>query len=545
MQKRFVTIWFRHLKTDWFTRRQPSLKTKPFVLAQPEHGRMIVTAVNPSAHAKNVFPGMVVADARTIIQGIHIIDDQPALTDKLLKNLSLWCIRYTPLVAIDPPDGLILDATGCAHLWKGETAYINDITSRLKNFGYHVQAAISDTIGCSWALSRFTKGNTIIKSGDHMNELLPMPPEALRLEQPTAERLHKLGLKHVKDFIGMPRQSLRRRFGDDFLKKLDQALGYEEEFIQPIEEIVQFQERLLSFEPIITLAGIETALTQLLDTICKKLSHEQKGLRAASLKFFMTDGKIQSIEISTTHPTNKAQHIFKLFELKFNTINTEEGIEVFLLEAKKIEDIIVVQEKLWDSEEDPLSFRGPCAASDRGTGIINESNKPLAELLDRLKAKFGEGHIKRFVPDQHYWPERSYKIFTDAEKRQTTNEKRQTNSDKYSRLSSLVSRNILFSNEWYAPRPRPLQLLEKPEPIEVTAPIPDYPPMNFRHKGELHKIINADGPERIEQEWWLSDGEHRDYYYVEDEDGRRYWLYRLGHYDADKSYGWFLHGYFA
>ena len=130
MQKRFVTIWFRHLKTDWFTRRQPSLKRKPFALAQPDHGRMIITAVNPLAFSKDVFPGMVVADARAIIHGIHIIDDQPTLAEKLLKNLSLWCIRYTPVVAIDPPDGIILDATGCPHLWKGETAYINDITSR-------------------------------------------------------------------------------------------------------------------------------------------------------------------------------------------------------------------------------------------------------------------------------------------------------------------------------------------------------------------------------------------------------------------------------
>ena len=511
MQKRFVTIWFRHLKTDWFTRRQPSLKSKPFALAQPDHGRMVITAVNPHALAKDVFPGMVVADARAIIHGLHIIDDHPTLADKLLKNLGLWCIRFSPIVAIDPPDGLILNATGCAHLWKDETPYINDITSRLKNFGYHVQAAISDTIGCSWALSRFSKGSTIIKPGDQMNELLALPPEALRLDALTAERLHKLGLKHVKDFIGMPRQSLRRRFGDNFLKKLDQALGYEEEFIQPVEEVEPFNERLLSFEPIITLSGIEAALHQLLDSICKKLSHEQKGLRAASLKCFMTDGKIECIDISTTNPTNNAEHLFKLFELKFNTINPEAGIEVFLLEAKKIETIIATQEKLWD-----MSTPGADTRASRGKLNLN---KNLSELLDRLTAKFGEGRIKRYIPDQHYWPERSFKNAADINETPTA--------------------------EWQISRPRPLQLLVNPEPIEVTAPIPDYPPMNFRHKGTLHKIINADGPERIEQEWWLSDGEHRDYYYVEDEEGRRYWLFRLGHYDADKNYCWFLHGYFA
>lgn len=500
MQKRFVTIWFRHLKTDWFTRRQPSLKDKAFALAEPDHGRMVITAVNPLAQSKGVFPGMVAADARAIIHGLKVIDDQPGIAEKLLNNLSVWCIRYTPVVATDLPEGLILDATGCAHLWGGENAYIQDITSRLRSFGYHVQAAISDTIGCSWAMSRYCKGNTIIRSGDHLNELLIMPPASLRFDPANVERLHKLGLKQVKDFIGMPRQSLRRRFGDEFLKKLDQSLGYEEEFIVPVEPVEPFQERLPCLEPIITLTGIEIGLQNLLGTMCKKLAGEQKGIRSAVMKGFMSDGKIESIDISTSLPSNNPQHLFKLFELKFPTFNPEAGVEVFLLEAKKVQDIIPVQEKLWNTSQ-------------------TITNKDLSELLDRLTVKYGEGHIQRFVPDEHYWPERSFK--------------------KSEGLDEAVCA------EWIVNRPRPLQLLEHPEPVDVTAPIPDYPPMNFRYKGILHKVINADGPERIEPEWWLSEGQHRDYYYVEDEEGKRYWLFRLGHYDADKNYGWFLHGYFA
>lgn len=500
MQKRFVTIWFRHLKTDWFTRRQPALKTTAFVLAEPDHGRMVVTASNPLAATKGVFPGMVVADARALIHGLHVIDEQPGIAEKLLKNLSLWCIRYTPVVAIDAPEGLILDVTGCPHLWKGETPYVQDISSRLKSFGYHVQVAISDTIGCSWAMSRFCKGNTIIRSGDHMNQLLTMPPASLRFDISTVERLHKLGLKQIKDFIGMPRQSLRRRFGEEFLKRLDQALGYEEEHIAPVEQPELFEERLPCLEPIITLTGIEIALHQLLDSICKKFAQEQKGLRAAVFKCFMADGRIESVEISTSQPSNNAEHIFKLFELKFSTINPEAGIEVFLLKASKVENVVAVQEKLWNISQ-------------------NISNKDLLELMDRLTAKYGDGHVKRFVPDEHYWPERSFKT------------------------SEEIGQSV--AAEWKVNRPRPLQLLEHPEPIEVTAPIPDYPPMNFRHKGTLHKIVNADGPERIEQEWWLTEGQHRDYYYVEDDEGKRYWLFRSGHYDADKNFGWFLHGYFA
>ena len=220
----------------------------------------------------------------------------------------------------------------------------------------------------------------------------------------------------------------------------------------------------------------------------------------ALFKCYRVDGKIEKIEIGTNRPSCNSKHLFKLFENKISSIEPALGIELFTLEASKVEDASPVQEKLWENNS--------------GLDDIG-----LSELLDRLAGKIGGNNIHRYVPDEHYWPERSFKLASDLhEKLQTT---------------------------WKADRPRPLQLLSKPEPIEVTAPIPDYPPMLFRYKGKLHKIIKADGPERIEQEWWLQDGQHRDYYCVEDEDGNRYWLFRSGHYDADKTYQWFIHGFFA
>ena len=142
----------------------------------------------------------------------------------------------------------------------------------------------------------------------------------------------------------------------------------------------------------------------------------------------------------------------------------------------------------------------------------------VSELLDRLENRLGPGIIRRYLPDVHYLPERSVRIASSLKEKPGT--------------------------VWKNDLPRPLQLLRSPEPVDVTAPIPDYPPMLFRYKGRLHKIIKADGPERIEQEWWLQEGQHRDYYYVEDEDGKRYWLFRSGHYD-DSDYKWYLHGFFG
>lgn len=497
MVQRFVSIWFRHLATDWFAIRQPALRNVPFVLRASSHGRMIITAANAIAQSKDIDVGMVLADARAIMPDLEVMDDIPDLPARLLKRLAEWCIRYSPVVAVDLLAGLIIDASGCSHLWGGDDKYLTDIKKKLNARGYDVRIAMADTIGVAWGMARYGR-MSVVPNGEHTRSMLSLPPEALRLETETVQRLHKLGLHRISQLINIPRSSLRRRFGPHFIMMLDKALGQELETIEPITPLEPYQERLPCLEPIVTATGIEIALRQLLETICTRLQQEQKGLRKASFKCFRVDGKTQVIDISTTRPSHNVTHLFKLFEIKLSTIEPALGIELFILEAPIVEDHLPYQEKMWEETK----------------GLRDER---LAEFIDSLSNKVGSESVHRYLPDEHYWPERSFKAATSLQEKPTTT--------------------------WRKDKPRPLELLNPPERIEVTAPIPDYPPMLFRYKGKVHEITKADGPERIEQEWWLQQGQHRDYYRVEDQYGHRYWLFRLGHYH-DKTYQWFLHGFF-
>jgi len=256
MSKRFVAIWFKHLKTDWWQKKQPDLKDIPFVLAKPDHGRMVITEVSFSAKSKGVYTGMLVSDAKVIYPSLQIIDDIPDLNRRLLKNIALWCIRYAPIVAIDLPNGIILDATGCTHLWNGEEDYLRDIIEKLKSFGYHVRAAMADTIGTAWAVSRYGKIKAIIKPGEQAPALMPLPPIALRIEPDINEKLRKLGLTEIGTFLNMEPSALRRRFGVNFLLRLNQALGKKEEYIESVIPLVEHSERLPCLELIQTKTGI-------------------------------------------------------------------------------------------------------------------------------------------------------------------------------------------------------------------------------------------------------------------------------------------------
>jgi protein ImuB len=500
MRKRFVCIWFCHLKTDWISLRKPALRKTAFVLSTPDHGRMVITAVNRLAQRQGIDCGMVLADARAIFPYLQCMDDKPSPSGKLINDIARWSIRYTPVVAVDAPDGLILDATGCAHLWGGEQNYLTAITKRFNALGYTVRAAMADTIGTAWAVCHYGQCEMIIEPEQQDAALLNLSPAALRLETNIVERLYKLGLKQIKSFIGMPRSALRRRFGEQILLRIDQALGKIEEPIIPVQSPEPWEERLPCLEPIATATGIKIALQRLLDSLCQRLQKEAKGLRAANFIGYRIDGRLEQISITTTRASHNVPHLFKLFEQKIETIEPALGIELFIMNAPVVEDYNARQVNIWE---------GNCGLDDI----------KFAELMDRIAGKIGASNIQRFLPAEHYWPERSIQEASSLQQELTTG--------------------------WNNHRPRPLQLLSVPEAIQVMAPIPDYPPMHFRHKGKLHKIKNADGPERIEQEWWLQEGEHRDYYCVEDEEGCRYWLFRSGHYTGDKRNQWFLHGFFA
>jgi len=500
MKKRYVSIWFKQLVADRMVLRHPHLRHQPFVLASPAQGRMVITATNAQAASLGIASGMAVADAQASVPGLQVLDDRPGLAKKLLETWANWCIRYTPIVALDPPSGLLLDATGCTHLWGGEQAYLDDIVARLAEKGFEARGGIADTLGAAWAIARFGKEQAILPPGRQHKALAALPPAALRLEKETLERLQKLGLYTIGTFISMPRTVLRRRFGEGLLLRIRQAVGLEEETLLPIRPIAPYIERLPCLEPIRTAKGIEIALRHLLGKLCDRLAQEGKGIRRAVLTYFRIDGKTGSIAMGTHRATATVSHLFKLFGLKIAQINPALGIELFELEAVQVEETDPAQETIWQ----------------QASGLEDPA---LAELLDRLAGRTNACTIRRYLPAAHHWPERSL------------------------RPARYLSDGLPFP--WPDARPRPTRVLAQPEPIEVSAPIPDYPPMLFRYQGEMHPIKKADGPERIAREWWMDTGEHRDYFTVEDEKGQRYWLFRSGHYQEGQRCQWFIHGFFA
>jgi protein ImuB len=504
--RRILSLWLPRLATDRLTRRRPEWRDRALVTTAGDRGGIRVIAANRTAEATGIAPGMTLADARALEPDLHPVDADPAGDARALDGMADWCGRYTPWAGLDAPDGVFLDITGCAHLFGGEAALLADLGRRLAAFGYESRAAVADTPGAAWGLARFGPApRTVIPAGANRQAVAALPVAGLRLPADLTAALRRLGLRRIGDLYAVPRAGLAARLGSLITRRLDQALGVAAEPVSPKRPVPPHVARLAFAEPIATPDDLTAATRRLLDILCAGLERAGQGARRLDLAFFRIDGRVERSTVGTSRSVRNPAHLARLFVEKLDRIEPGLGVEVMLLTASA----------------EPLSAVQTMLIPD-GQGAASDGE--LAELIDRLGNRIGLHAIQRLLPRESWWPERAVEI-----------------------APALPNPTPSTSDAapWPSDRPRPLRLLPQPEPIEVIAPIPDDPPVMFRWRQAVHRIRRADGPERIEPEWWCELDELRDYYRVEDTDGGRFWVYRAGLYQPERPARWYLHGVFA
>lgn len=495
-----------------------SAEVRPFALFESDRGMLRLTAVSGTARAQGVHAGQPLADARALLPALVTRPAEPEADARTLRALADWSARYTPWTNVAGRDGLWLDITGCAHLFGGEAALIEDLCARLRAFGFAVRPGLAGTPGAAWAVARFaadeTAGRRIVAPGAVAQALSPLPVAALRLEPEALVLLRRLGLRSIGDLNRIPRIALARRFrgaavGDQVLTRLDQALGTRDEPLQPLQPTPAYRASRHLATPIVTPEGIETALRTLLARLCDHLAGTRKGARALILGAYRVDGRCTRIRVAASRPTHDSDHFRRLFAEHLEGIDPGFGIETMILEADLLHAL----------EDRQLSLNPDDAAG---------AEDDLLRLVDRLANRLGPARVRRLVPRESHIPERA-EARVPAQRTDTSEAKRRTDR-----------------------APRPFRLLARPEPIHVLAEIPEGPPMRFVWRRVVHRTARTAGPERLAPEWWLEAGcdydRVRDYYRVEDTEGRRFWLYREGLYQLTGPQNpprWFVHGLFA
>jgi len=516
--KRYLSVWLPRWPIE---RRSGSIAAEAGNRLPPDEGRPLVlstnaqsgariTATNPAAEAEGLFAGMPVTDARAIHPALDVAPADEAGDTQALTRLALWCQRYSPLTRIEEPDGIGLDITGCAHLFGGEDGLMDDLVVRLERFGLSASLAVAPTLGAAWAAARHGgTARTTIAARAISQAIAPFPVAALRLEAETIAALDKLGLKQVGLLIGKPRGPLVARFGMELVQRLDQALGHADESFGSLTPPPIYRADCRFAEPITQLGDIEASVRHLSRELAEALYRAGKGARRMEFVLYRVDGWFEAMELRTSALSRDAAHLSRLIFERLERIEDRAGFgfEAATLSAFDVEKGDALQHAL-------------------RSGELGEETEDIAPLIDRLANRFGAGSVTRFVPRASYVPERavqSASALDDAPAQNWTAHTRHLQDD--------------------APLARPILLFGRPEPIDVIFETPDHPPTLFKWRHVAHRIVRADGPERISPEWWRdANGETRDYYRVEDEAGQRFWLYREGFHERPGTPSWFIHG---
>lgn len=484
--------------------------------------RIEVAAASPAAVALGIGPGMALTQARALVPALVVRDADPQGDAADLHRLALLlATRWTPVVMPSDADGLFLDLTGVTHLYGGERRMAGRLVRLLSRRGVAARIAVAGTTGAAWALARHSgQAVTVCPPGDHARAIAPLPATALRLSEPVLALLRRLGVATIGDVAALPRAPFARRFGAEAARRLDQALGGAAEPLDPVVPPRAIHVAQVFAEPIATAEVIEHWLDSLVPRLTGALAHAGQGARMLLLVADRVDGQPQSIRVGFARPSRDPAHILRLVKRRIEEIDPGYGIDALRLHVRRAE---------------------PLAPQPFEEGL--EGGAPeLGRLIDML--------VNRALP---VW--RDMPVESDVPERSVA--RRPPLDPAGQRVASWRDDDIRRldrrapDHPWHPSRPRPVRLLRHPERLgHVVAELPDQPPRRFTWRGSGHVVVRADGPERIAGEWWKRGGERdavRDYFRVELEDGRRFWLFRRGDGERGETgdLSWYLHGRFG
>jgi len=511
--RRYLAVWFPWLPSDRLAREiqtspdaspEPAL---PVVLVEKVGGALRLAAVDPVAAQAGLTSGMTLADARARTPVLRTVIHRPERDGALLARALEDFGRFTPMIAPDLPHGLMLDVTGCAHLFGGEAGLMRTVQARAGGAGLKIRCALAGTPQCARALARFGPGG-LFAPGQDRATARRLPVAALELPDKVEQALRRAGLKRLGDLDDRPRAPLAARFGADFPARLARVLGDEDVRITPHRPPPPLVVDRVFFEPISAPEDVERVLSDLLAETADRLDQAGQGGRAFEAGFYRVDGVTRRIVVRAGRPTRDAAAVLRLFRERLaalaHPLDPGFGFDQMRMAVMAAEAL---------------------APTQRGLDGDRPTEEDFSRLIDRLTARLGPEAVLRFAPYDSHIPERAQRL--------------------------VPAGGAVPEGDWPAPDPeapplRPLQMFHPPQPVETMAEVPDGSPMRFRWRRVLHEVARSEGPERIGGEWWRApDQRTRDYYRVEDREGRRFWLFRQGLYGETAEPRWFIHGLFA
>ena len=478
---------------------------RPFALIEKQRGALRLVAVDREAARLGLDPGLPLADARARVPDLAALPHAPEADRALLDRVVRLCGRFTPLVAADPPAGVICDLGGCAHLFGGEEALCAALRRQVRALGVTARLALARTGEAARALARF--------GGEDVRGL---PIAALDIDEEIRRALGRAGFLTVGEVMAQPSGPLAARFGIGLVRLLERLAGEADLPLVPHGPPVPVRVEMRFAEPVGRTGDVLDAIEALVGQAADQLAERGEGGRAFAVHLHRSDGHVARLLIETGAPTRDPALVLRLLRERIDSLadplDPGFGYDTIDLTVPRTERIEERQPGLAEPER--------------------QAGQDMDALLDRLTVRHGAETIRHLAGADSHVPERAGFLSSQGAPQGEC--------------------------DWTPPGEgepplRPLLLLDPPQQVEVMAAVPDGPPRLFRWRDRTWRIVRQEGPERIAPEWWRRREGHagkpglsRDYYRVEEAGGHRFWLFRHGLYERETSDPcWYVHGLFA
>ncbi len=466
-----------------------------------------LTATDLAAARLGLEAGLSLADARARVPELEVFPADPHADMDWLERLADGCTRYSPTVALMPPDALVLDIAGCSHAFDGERPLAADVEARMARRGILARHAFGDTPEIARALARYAGA----PAPDEKGAVKRLPVAALELDADATTALTRAGLKTVGDVMARPLAGIAARFGEEAATMVRRLAGDHKAPVKARVRVAPIAVERRFAEPIARTDYAMEVLEELAAEASGTLAERHQGGRRWEARLFRADGHVQSLRVETGQPTRDIALLMRLFAERIDSLadplDPGFGYDIVRLDVTLAERLDATQ----------LQLEG--GAAQRGQ---------VEQLVDQLSTRLGRSRIRRFGPRDSHIPEQAELMLPATADAPTA---------------------AWPETEAGEPPLRPIYLFDPPQLIEsVMAEVPDGPPHRFRWRRRVHEIARSEGPERIAGEWWRRHDATiptRDYYRVEDRRGRRFWIFRHGLHGEQDHPRWYLHGLFA
>ncbi len=502
----FLPTWPTDLEARRLRRRGGGGAVPPILIECRVGERRIIDDACVRCRRLGVRPGMALAEASGLLdasnEGTPCVREAASERDAAaLDALAISMRRFTPLVEVDPPDGLRLDIRGCAHLFGGGAKLVELIRSGLRNLHLSAVVVAGPTAAMAWGLARFGSGAMLEAEQIDTRGAGTLPLAALRLPPEAHLALGEVGIETVSQVMDISRVELAARFGEAVLRRIDVWTGDEPEPAIDGRPPVRSIEASRVFDgPVRDVETIQLVVSRLLEELTQSLSSRQRGAERIEVHLERCDRPDWRWAMDATRPTRDAAHLQAVFRERLERIDVDCGIESVTLRVARDAMLRGVQHAAW------TAMPGVARAAGLGT------------LVDRLQSRCGEVHVRRDVD--------TYVPHPGAGRQEVGAATQAPQAD-----------HAASPAYW---RDRPTKLVP---PVRIDVRLPEAESSGLlRHWHHCWRLVWASGPERLDLPWWTEPGRSveadlrtRDYWRVLRDDGQWVWIYRCG---GD----WFLQG---